>query len=90
MIFAIKVNYSVVVILKKGNEDTPLFKYSYSYKNYDVELDTAFKISTENDIFKFEELFNQSRELQTHTCKNLRKFGTFANVKFYVTRLSPM
>ena len=54
--FPIKVNYSLAVILKKGNESGPLFEYSYSNKNYDVEMDTAFKISTETDILKFEEM----------------------------------
>ena len=88
--FPIKVNYSLTVILKKGNEGDPLFEYSYSNKNNDVEMATAFKISTETGTLKFEEMFNQSRELHSLTCKNLRNFVTFANVRFYVTRLSPM
>ena len=50
----VKVNYSFTVILKRDDGDHPLLEYSYTNKNYDVELDAAFKISTDNDILKFE------------------------------------
>ena len=35
--FPIKVDYSLAVILKKGNESAQLFEYPYSIKNYDVK-----------------------------------------------------
>ena len=67
--FLVKVKYYFAVILKKGDESLPLFEYSYANKYFDVELDAAFKISTEADILKFEEMFKQSRGVHLPTLR---------------------
>ena len=82
----VKVNYSFAVILKRSDRFHLLFEYSYPNKNNEVELDVDFKMSTDDDILKFEKLFIKSRGLHTSTHKS-QNFIALTNVRFHVTRL---